>query len=183
MLKKITEEEAIKIYNEYLQFDFKDEEIPSFTDYKKMIGLEGFETLIYEENEEQKAYILQRKKEKDIMIFFFAVLKQYRGQGIGSKCIKELKQYAGNRNVIIEVETEENAKNSEENMVIKSRIKFYEKLGFEKIKNIKYNIKGHPYYLMTLEKNIITEEIINKVKAMYDVKNNNSKWMKIEIIK
>lgn len=89
-----------------------------------------------------------------MLIVYFAVLKKYRGQGIGQKFLKELKEkYKENDVIILEVENPERAKNNEEKEICQKRIKFYEKLNFKIIENLQYILYNVDYKIMELPLN------------------------------
>lgn len=178
MIRKIQDEEINKIYNENFCKDFPIEQrkgidIKKFTYLIKNI----WDELLYTENEEIKGYCMTRIENKHVLIVYFAVIEKYRGQGIGQKFMKELKEiYKENEVIILEVENPEKAKNNEEKEICKKRIKFYEKLDFKIIENLKYILYNVDYKIMELPinqkyqyefekfKNIIKNEFYSFIK-------------------
>ena len=68
------------------------------------------------------------ESEKMIFLLYFAVNAQQRSKGYGSRIIHELKQTAGGREIILNVEKpDQSAENNAQRM---KRIAFYEKNGF-----------------------------------------------------
>ena len=183
MLKRLTKNEAICLYQTQLQKDFKPQEIPPLSRYKKMLDGEGFEVLQYVEDEQEKAYLILRKQQQNILLFFFAVQENFRGQGIGSKCMKELQEYGKGSSIFIEVEAPEEETVEEERVQRKRRIVFYERLGFTKVEKIEYRLKGHAYHWMVLGKQVKAEEVIQMAKQMYDIHDTIPSWMTIAKIK
>lgn len=179
MLRPLNKKEAIYLYQTQLQKDFKPQEIPPLSRYKNMLEGEGFTVLQYVEEGKEKAYFILRKQQQNILLFFFAVQENYRGQGIGSKCMKELQQSYEGCNIYIEVEAPEESTSEEEEKIRKRRIIFYERLGFVKIENIHYQLKGHAYHWMVLGKKVEAEEVIQMAKKMYDIQEKLPNWMKI----
>ena len=68
------------------------------------------------------------ESEKMIFLLYFAVNAQQRSMGYGSRIIHELKQSAGGREIILNVEKP--AQSAENNAQRVKRIAFYEKNGF-----------------------------------------------------
>ena len=68
------------------------------------------------------------ESEKMIFLLYFAVNAQQRSKGYGSKIIYELKQTAGDREIILNVEKPDQS--AENNTQRVQRIAFYEKNGF-----------------------------------------------------
>ena len=93
MIKKLDIEGAKKLYRNYMEKDFPDDEIPSYKHYVKLIE-EGLSIpYTYEENNEEKAYIICVEKGDFVLLSHLAVLKEYRGQGIGTKLLEEIKAF------------------------------------------------------------------------------------------
>ena len=166
MLRKIDFKEFKKIYKNHIIKDFPPNERPSLWGFKKRILKQNESVYIYEEEEQEKAYIILKEHCGYIFISFFAVYEEYRGEGIGTKAIKELEENMKNKKgMVIEVENPKYAKNEEEEKLQKRRIKFYERLGFEIVEKLEVNLVAE-YKIM-----IKGEEEIDATKTKELMKN------------
>jgi len=83
------------------------------------------------------------------LISLLAVYPEYRGAGIGTAFVEEIKKmYADKKGIIVEVEKPENAANDTEKSKRDKRMDFYQRAGFEIIPGIAYSIWGVPMHLM-----------------------------------
>ena len=86
-----------------------------------------------------------------VLISLLAVFQEFRGQGIGSDFVKAMiETYKDMQGIVIEVEKPELAEDSATKHARHRRISFYEKLGFNLINGIEYEIWGMPLHLMIL---------------------------------
>ena len=167
MIRKLEKAEALDLYQNHMKEDFRKEEIPSFNRYRKLIENNIQKAFYYEENENAKGYFIARQTKEYIFILFFAIFPEYRGQGIGSKCIKELEKELDGKTIIIEVESIKNAKSDDEEKLLKRRNSFYENLGFKTIKEINYALNKRNYDIMVLGNKKEAKEIVQFIKDMY----------------
>ena len=86
------------------------------------------------------------ESEKMIFLLYFAVEAQQRSKGYGSRIIQELKQIAGGREIILNVEKPDQA--AENNVQRVQRIAFYERNGFYK-SNFDLRIEGANYLVLS----------------------------------
>ena len=91
MIRKLDIEEAKKLYRDYIDEDFPNDERPNYNHYVKLLESEEFIPYSYEEENKMKAYIICIEKGDNVLISHLAVLKEYRGQGIGTKSLNEMK--------------------------------------------------------------------------------------------
>lgn len=106
-----------------------------------------------------------------VLISLFAVYKEYRGRGLGSIFLDELKQvYLDKSGIIVEVEKPENAKTHKEKTVREKRIQFYQKAGFRLIPDIDYSIWDVPMHLMALPQRASNQTIDQEIEQiMYKI--------------
>lgn len=173
MILKANFEKAIEIYK-YMENDFPKSEIPNFNQYVKLIRNKIQKVYTYEENNKEVAYFITMEKENDgkILISHLAVIKEYRQNGVGKRFIKAIEQFLKDKQIlIVEVESEKNAKNENELEIIKKRLNFYYKAGFEKYEHIEYFLYGVDYYILTynLQKHKLSNsEIVQSIENIYD---------------
>lgn len=183
MIRKLEIEEVNKLYKKHIKIDFPTfERAPCYIIKKNMKkGIE--EGFIYKEDYKELAYAFVSISEEAVLISLFAVFNKNRGNGIGTKFLKELLEYYNTKKaIIVEVERTEDKKKKEERMICKKRVDFYERLGFKLYKDIKYKLFGCSYYLMVYgEKILLREEIIHYVKKIYgDILNKYQRFLKIK---
>lgn len=185
MIRKLDIEEAKKLYQDYIDEDFPDDERPNYNHYVKLLESEEFIPYSYEEENKMKAYIICIEKGDNVLISHLAVLKEYRGQGIGTKLLDEMKFfYKDKQSVILEAEAEEQAENKKALEIIKRRQKFYTKCGFTSYSNLDYELSGVKYLIFIyshLENKIDVEKLIEVIKQLYSGVLKNFKILKMKI--
>lgn len=170
MLKRLNNEDVVNLYNNHIEHDFPKSERQPCSSLLESIEAGVQDALIYLENGVEMAYCIVAKIGEYFLIPLLAVFEEYRGCGIGSKMIAELKEYyTCNLGVIVEVEKPENAENDAERRLRERRISFYERAGFMIFRDIDYCIWGIPFYLMVYgkKKMPVAEELVNQMKMIY----------------
>lgn len=186
MIKKLDIKEAKKLYQNYMEEDFPEDERPSYNHYLKLIENRESVAYVYEEGSKEKAYIICIEKGDYVLITHLAVLKECRGQGIGTKLLKEIEDYYKDKKaVILEAEAEEQAKDEKSLETIKRRQKFYTKCGFTPYPNLDYELTEVKYLIFVysnLEKKIEAEKLIEIIKDLYKgvLKDEKSLTMKLK---
>lgn len=185
MIRKLDIEEAKKLYRDYIDEDFPDDERPNYNHYVKLLESEEFIPYSYEEENKMKAYIICIEKGDNVLISHLAVLKEYRGQGIGTKLLEEIKNfYKDKQAVILESEAEEQAENKKALEIIKRRQKFYKKCGFTSYPNLDYELSGVKYLIFAysnLENKIEDGKLIEIIKELYKEILSNEKSLVIKL--
>lgn len=106
-----------------------------------------------------------------ILITLFAVLAEYRGQGIGTTFLKMMNKNFNESIIIVEVEKPEEAQTDEERDKRLWRIAFYEKEGYILINGIDYIIWDIPMYLMVrsprIKQSLNQQEVIQIMQQIY----------------
>lgn len=171
MIKKANFEEAIGVYK-YMQEDFLDSEIPNFKRFLKMTQENIHNVYIYEEDEQEIAYFITMEKNEKVLITHLAVIKEYRGKGIGKRFLESIKEFLSDKKIlIVEVESEKNAKNGEELQVIEKRLRYYLNSGFKKCEGMEYILFGVDYYILTYSgftNKISNQEVKQIIEDIYD---------------
>lgn len=183
MITLLDKQQALNLYTNRIQKDFGKDEIPPFLIYEENIQNEKYQAYFYQEDKIEKAYIIARQKEEYVLVLFFAVFEEQRGLGIGTKAIQELKEYFKDKKAII-IEVENEQATTSNLTIIQRRIRFYEKLGFRKIENLEYQLKGHPYNIMVVgEEKLTPQKIIEIMTKMYQDIIRNTNWLEMKIKK
>lgn len=173
MIKKVDLEKALEIYN-FMKEDFPKNEIPDYKRYLKFTKEHIHNVYVYEENEQEIAYFLtmENVKNKNILITHLAVIEKYRGKGVGKRFIEEIKKFfIDKKMLIVEVETEKNAKNEQELKIIKKRINYYINAGFKKCEGLEYKLFNVDFYILIyskLNEKIFNKEIKETIENIYD---------------
>ncbi len=141
MLRKIKFKEFKELYRKHIIKDFPKNERPNLQRFRKRMLKNNEETYIFEEDGNAKGYCIVDELQEYILIAFLATYKENRGQGIGTKILRDLKEkYSNKKGILLEVEDPEFAKNEEEKNIQEKRIKFYKKSDFKIIDKLKLNL-------------------------------------------
>lgn len=178
MLRKIKYKEFKNLYRKHIIYDFPKSERPSLKGFRKRILKYNSKVYIYEENEKEKGYIIIDKLNECILISFLAVYKNYRGEGIGTKILKEIEEKLKNeKGIILEVEDPEYAQSQNAKNIMLKRIKFYEKSGYKIVEGLNLKMFFDNFKIMILEKNKMNnKEVSKELKYFYDkIFNKNDK--------
>ena len=171
VIKKADLEKAKQIYK-YMGEDFPKNEIPNYTGFLKLTQENIQNVYIYEENSQEIAYFVTMEKDEKVLITHLAVIKEHRGQGVGKRFLETIKDFLSNKKVlIVEVETEKNAKNEQELEVIEKRLRYYLNAGFVKCNELNYVLYNVDYYILTYstdESSISPNMLKDTIESIYD---------------
>ena len=170
MLKKVDLKKFKEIYRKHIVKDFPRGERSSLNNFKKRIINKNEELYIFSENREEKAYTVIANLDNYIFISFLAVFKKYRGEGIGTKLLAEIKEkFKAKKGIILEVESPKDATSEKDKIIREKRIKFYEKSNYQMLKNTKI-ILGNIFFnimLLNNKDNIDEKEIAKALNEFY----------------
>ena len=104
-----------------------------------------------------------------------AVFKEYRGKGIGTKLLEEIKENFSNKNgIILEVEDPNYSVSKTDKIIREKRIKFYEKSNYKIVENIGISFYTTVFKIMILnnsgketEQKEIAEELSDFYKNIF----------------
>ena len=171
MLKKIKFKEFKDLYRKHIVQDFPSSERPNLEGFRRRIIKYNEQVFIYEENETEKGYCIIADLDKYILVSFLAVYKETRGQGIGTKILKEIQEkYSNKKGIILEVENPDFAENEKEKNIQEKRIKFYQKSNFKIVPNLNVKLFIVNFKIMIYQKEkqeINIQEVIDKMKEYY----------------
>lgn len=152
-----------KIYEEYIKL-FPEEEQRDWENIKNSYnkGIEKFYKIV--KNNTIIGFIMLEKicDTYPYYMDYFAIFKRYQNKGYGTQAIKQLLiEIGSNQELFIEIEKEE-----ESNYITMKRAKFYERLGFKKVKS-EYLLYGILYtpYIYTKNDNVNKKRVD---KIMFD---------------
>ncbi len=150
-----------------MKISFPEDEYRTYENQKKILENEKYSVIVKKDEKENLiGFISFWKLDGFNFIEHFAVDPNTRGQGIGSKMIKDFVNKS-EKPTILEVELPENE-------ISKKRIKFYEKNGFflnsyEYFqKPLRKNSKPQKMYLMSYPKEINNEQFLKVRKEIYE---------------
>ncbi len=189
-VKKVSLESARKIYMTYLKTDFPSEEIKPFAVIEKMWNNDSYYVYAFYEKVSEDdtgksmydqrdilcayAFLLADNTKHTLLLDYFAVCKDRRGEGYGSRAIALLREVCADRDVlVVEVEDDELPDISAEiRNTRKRRISFYTEAGC-RMTDVRSLVWGVNYRIMILplrEEDAVehdAEEISEKVRALY----------------
>lgn len=184
MLKKIKFKEFKDLYRKHIVQDFPSSERPNLEGFRRRIIKYNEQVFIYEENEIEKGYCIIADLDEYILVSFLAVYKETRGQGIGTKILKEIEEkYSNKKGIILEVENPEFAENEKEKNIQEKRIKFYQKSNFKIVPNLNVKLFMVNFKIMIYQKEkqeINIQEVIDKMKEYYSKIINKKRFNYIE---
>ena len=171
MLKKADLKKFKEIYRKYIIKDFPRGERSSLNNFKKRITSKNEEVFVFIEDNKEKAYTIIANLENDyILISFLAVFQRYRGQGIGTKLLEEIREtFKDKKGIILEVESPKDAISEKDKIIREKRIKFYEKSNYQMLKNTKIFFGNNSFNIMLLNNkdNIDEKEIAKALNEFY----------------
>ena len=155
-------QQIISIFNEYMVFDFPQDELKPLAHILSMVEDGTCTFYALRQNKEVLSYFSVCVNGEGLLVDYLAVNEKYRGQGIGTKALEFLKSAANNKYIIVECEDEEKSKDETDRKTTLKRIAFYERSGF-KISGVSSNLFGVDYIILTYP----TELSKEKVKELY----------------
>ena len=171
MIQKANLEKALEIYK-YMEKDFSRNEIPDYKRYLKLTKENIHNVYVYKENEQEVAYFITIEKEEKVLITHLAVIKGYRGKGVGKRLLEAIKNFLGNKEMLmVEGETEKNAQNEQELTIIEKRIRYYLNAGFRKCEGLEYTLFNMDYYILIYSQcvsEISAKEVKQAIEAIYE---------------
>lgn len=167
LLRALGEQEIKKIYNGRMQEDFAKGEIKPL---ERILTLHGqsryFCYGLYEKDRFAGYCFLVVSKERDaVLLDYFAVAKEQRGEGIGSRCLTLLKEEIRRQSfgtLILEVENPRFGKDEAEKKLRRRRISFYMRNGMT-LTPLRIFLYDVEYLVMTEKK----EEMFRAAEQIY----------------
>src|SRR5699024_7362624 len=105
----------------------------------KLIEEEKSKVYIFKKENKKVAYFITMEVDKFILITHLAVIKEFRGKGLGKEFLKNIEEFFYDKNLlIVEVESEKMSTNKEELDTINRKKNFYLKSEYIKYSKIDY---------------------------------------------
>ncbi|MFV0519920.1 MAG: GNAT family N-acetyltransferase [Lachnospirales bacterium] len=167
-MKKLELIDLENLYNKLLVEDFPKEELKSLKKLTRLSKTDEYISYSIYDGDFFVGYALFMTCKNMILLDYFAIVKDKRGMGYGSKALELIKTYFKDKYDILILESENPlcAKNSEDKIIRENRVKFYENNGFIKtdIKAIVYDVD----YTIFIAKDTI-QDMDKVAKLLYDV--------------
>lgn len=134
IIKKLTREELISVYTTHSVRHFPADERKPVSSINRMAEEGVYAGYgLYRENDSELlcyAFFTALPGHRNILLDYFAVMEQYRSEGIGSYFLKKMKHSLPDCDgILIETENPEYAKDESERLIRDKRISFYERNG------------------------------------------------------
>lgn len=124
-LRLLTIDEMKKIYEQYLVCDFPADEVKPFWRIQDMYESGFYYAYGYFVQGELKAYLFLVQCEDAVLLDYFAVISDARGQGYGSTAMRLLQEEVAPKILILESENPEFAKDEKDLQIREKRLHFY----------------------------------------------------------
>ena len=135
-IRLLEDEERRSIYHGHLQKDFHQSEIKPYSLMEKLAAEQKYPCYGLFDQGKLKGYAFFVKDKKTLLLDYFAVVSEYRNEGLGGQFIRELQEYVSKEELTLfaEVENPVYAVDDQSRTLMKRRIEFYLRNGFKQSK-------------------------------------------------
>lgn len=174
-IKKLNLDEIREVYNVYMHEAFPPSELRPFASMEMLYNKNCYPCYgFYDETDSLCAYAYFSCTEngKYALLDYFAVKKDLRGTGIGSKTFPLLRTEMKDRDgLLLEVESVESAETEEEVNIRRRRIAFYERCGCEmtKAKSLLYGVDFNILVLPIAQPVPEAKAVLHELESIYHV--------------
>lgn len=171
--REVAFEEIEKIYHRYMVYDFPENERKPLASMERMYQQGEYKGFVMEEEDAIIAYwmLLQDSENQSFLLDYFAVMKELRGQGYGSRALTSILDSVGEKDiVIIEAENPKKALNRQERELQEKRLEFYRKNGvrFTGLASVVYDASYVIMYLSGGGQELPEEEVYRMYVDFYE---------------
>ncbi len=166
--------EIEEIYNNCMVEDFPPAELKKLEDIIYSVKMGWYTVYIAYDEEGTKGYACvatidceDEEIKKIGFLDYYAIVKKYRGGGIGSTFLKKLGSLSKTDCILLETESIESAKNDDETNTRTRRIAFYKRSGCIDT-GCMYNVFGVEYNIFVNREIALTEDFLAKLLAAYE---------------
>ncbi len=169
MLYKVANVDEIKeIYNTHMKKDFPPDELKPLKSIVQAYEKGWYKMFIAYDDEGVKGYANIADCGNAVgFLDYFAIVKNFRGTGLGSTFFSKLSSLSGFDFIMLETESVESSKCEEEVNIRERRIAFYKRLGCVDT-GVMYNVFGVEYNVMINRNVPLTEDFLSKLLSAYE---------------
>lgn len=165
--KKASLTEIEEIYNTHMKSDFPPAELKPLNAIKYSVEKGRYVMYVAYDEGGIKGYACVADCGDGFgFLDYFAIVKEYRGTGVGSEFFAELKSL-GFDCIILETESVESANNEEEDFIRRRRIAFYKRSGCVDT-GCMYNVFGVEYNVFINHDIELTPDFLAKLLSAYE---------------
>lgn len=172
VMRSLSKEERYEFYHNYLVRHFHESEVKSFPLIERLVQETKYLCCGFFEEDRPLgyAYFARGGEGQMLLLDYYAILEDYRSQGLGGKFVKEIEKYLAGQYaaLIAEVENPDYSEDEEDRRVRERRIQFYLRNGFAMSKvvsrvltdeyNLMYKAWGGP---------VKDEEVYGNIQQLY----------------
>lgn len=175
MIRRLTAKETATVYHDHLEYDFPPDERRPLSSIQRLFEQGRYQTVgMFDETDQLVAYAFFGKSSsgKTLMMDYFAVVRDHRRRGVGSRFFRSLgelfSEYLG---IVYEVEAPEKAVSEDEYVLRQRRIGFYLRNGgcmtrvFSRVYGVDYQMMYIPIHGRWDDK-FVAEELEAAYRAM-----------------
>lgn len=151
-LRQVTDlNEAEAIYREHMTVDFPASERQPLPFFVKMVVESANIMYLCEIEGQPAAYAVFREKEGYVLLQYLAVFEGQRGNGTGTRLLREISLlYRDRKGILAEVEHTGYARDEADRRTREKRLAFYERCGYVCLENFDLLLFGEHYQVMVL---------------------------------
>ena len=135
VMRSLSKEERYEFYHNYLVKHFHQSEVKPLILIERLVQQEKYLCCGFFEEDHPLgyAYFAGSSGGKMLLLDYYAVLEEYRSQGLGGKFIKEIEEYQAGRYAVLmaEVENPDYSEDEDSRRIRERRIQLYLRNGFE----------------------------------------------------
>lgn len=175
IIKKLHLNEIEELYESFLLKDFPADELKTLKTITNAYQAGRYACYVMEEADNITAYACFAWYHEEVKILdYFAVSKEIRQKGYGSKMLTWIKDNPDINELIVESEDPEYGDSPEETRIREKRLDFYKKNGFIKRKT-KVSLGGVAFNLMTLTDKLSEKDLLKELTQIYQFSSPNLK--------
>ena len=160
--------EIEEIYKTHMVNDFPPAELKPLDAIKFSVSKGWYKVYMAYDEEGVKGYAFIADCSNSIgFLDYFAVVKKYRGTGVGTEFFRALGEFTNFDYIILETESIESSKNEEEERTRKRRIDFYKRSGCINT-GCMYNVFGVEYNVFINREKELSEAFLAKLLSAYE---------------
>ena len=134
----VDDKSNIALLKKHLRRDFVITDRTPFKEIANLMSKGQAEAFFAVEGGEYRAYTVLHYFKGAVQILYLAVMPEHRGQGVGGQVISLIKEIAGDRPIVLEVEDADAAVDMNTKSIRVRRVAFYKRHGFNTVDGVKF---------------------------------------------